>query len=61
LLGSFPDLPDEEFDISFMGGFCTALGMEFNEPGASGFVTNISNSQAQGIEAVSFCPFWGVG
>jgi hypothetical protein len=27
----------------------------------SGIVTNASNSQAQGIEAVSFCPFWGVG
>jgi hypothetical protein len=38
----------------------TALGMEFNKPGF-GFVANVPGSQAQGIEAVSFCPFWGVG
>jgi hypothetical protein len=25
------------------------------------FVTDVSHSQAQGIEAVSFCPFWAVG
>jgi hypothetical protein len=34
--------------------------MEFNKP-VSSFVTNASGSQAQGIEAVSFCPFWAVG
>jgi hypothetical protein len=35
--------------------------MEFNKPGFGYLVPNASNSQAQGIEAVSFCPFWGVG
>jgi hypothetical protein len=38
----------------------TALGIEFNKRGF-GFITNASNSQAQGIEAVSFCPFWAGG
>jgi hypothetical protein len=27
----------------------------------SDFVANVSNSRAQGIEAVSFCPFWAAG